>query len=161
MRKADIKTGTRFGYWTVIELPDATKHDYVRCRCVCGREKLVYIYNLIDGKSLSCGCKRKDGDNRELADGRQRLADVHKRHVAVKYSGFGRGKNKNNGTGITGVSLFRDGRYRAYISIGDKQIHLGYYDKLEDAKAARKEAERRYFSERQEKADEIRGKKKK
>lgn len=102
MKKTDIKQGTRFGYWTVIEPPDATRHDYVRCRCICGREI-----------------------------------------------------NRNNSTGVPGVSVFRNGQYRAYISIGKKQIHLGFFDKLDDAKAARKAAEQRYFADRQEKADEI------
>lgn len=115
MKKTDIKPGTRFGYWTVIAPPDVSQHDYVRCRCICGKEKLIYVYNLIQGKSLSCGCKRKEGDSLVL----------------------------------------KDGRYRAYISIDKKQIHLGFFDKLDDAKAARKAAEQRYFADRQEKADEI------
>lgn len=161
MRKSDIRIGTKFGYWTVIEPPDATRHAYVRCRCICGREKLIYVYNLLQGKSLSCGCKRKEGDSLVLKDGRKLTAKVHRQHVAIKYAGFGREINRNNSTGVPGVSVFRNGQYRAYISIGKKQIHLGFFDKLYDAKAARKAAEQRYFSSRQEKADEIRGKNKK
>lgn len=155
MRKSDIRIGTKFGYWTVIEPPDVCRHDYVRCRCICGREKLIYVYNLLQGKSLSCGCKRKEGDSLVLKDGRKLTAKVHREHVALKYAGFGREINSNNSTGIPGVSVFRNGKYRAYISIGKKQIHLGFFDKLDDAKAARKAAEQRYFSGRQEKADEI------
>ena len=59
------------------------------------------------------------------------------------------------------MSIFRNGQYRAYISVGRKQIHLGFFDKLDDAKAARKAAEQRYFSGRQEKANEIKEKLKK
>lgn len=155
MRKSDIRIGTKFGYWTVIEPPDATRHDYVRCRCFCGKEKMIYVYNLLQGKSLSCGCKRKEGDSLVLKDGRKLTAKVHRQHVAIKYAGFGREINRNNSTGVPGVSVFRNGQYRAYISIGKKQIHLGFFDKLDDAKAARKAAEQRYFADRQEKADEI------
>lgn len=90
-----------------------------------------------------------------LKDGRKLASQVHWQHVAIKYAGFGREINSNNSTGIPGVSVFRNGKYRAYISIGKKQIHLGFFDKLDDAKAARKAAEQRYFSGRQEKADEI------
>lgn len=158
MKKADIKPGTQFGYWTVIELPDATRHDYVLCRCICGKEKLIYVYNLIQGKSLSCGCKRKEGDSLALEDGRKLTAKVHRAHVAIKYAGFGREINKNNSTGVPGVSVFRNDRYRAYINIGRKQIHLGFFDKLDDAKEARKVAEQRYFADRQEKANEIKDK---
>lgn len=161
MRKSDIRIGTKFGYWTVIEPPDATWHDYVRCRCICGKEKMIYVYNLLQGKSLSCGCKRKEGDSLALEDGRKLTAKVHREHVAPKYAGFGRKINGNNSTGVPGVSIFRNGQYRAYISVGRKQIHLGFFDKLDDAKAARKAAEQRYFSGRQEKANEIKEKLKK
>lgn len=155
MRKSDIRIGTKFGYWTVIEPPDATQHAYVRCRCICGKEKMIYVYNLLQGKSLSCGCKRKEGDSLVLEDGRKLTAKVHREHVALKYAGFGREINRNNSTGVPGVSVFRNGQYRAYISVGRKQIHLGFFDKLDDAKSARKAAEKRYFADRQQKADEI------
>lgn len=161
MRKSDIIIGTKFGYWTVIEIPDATRHDYVRCRCICGKEKMIYVYNLLQGKSLSCGCKRKEGDSLVLKDGRKLTARVHQEHVAIKYAGFGRKINGNNGTGVPGVSVFRNGRYRAYINIGKKQIHLGFFDKLDEARTARKAAEQRYFADRQEKADKIKEKLKK
>jgi hypothetical protein len=62
---------------------------------------------------------------------------------------------------VPGVSVFRNGQYRAYISVGRKQIHLGFFDKLDGAKAARKAAEQRYFADRQEKANEIKNKIKK
>ena len=161
MKKDDIKPGLTIGYWTVIAPPDITKHNYVRCRCICGKEKMIYVYNLLQGKSLSCGCKRKEGDSLALEDGRKLIAKVHQEHVAIKYAGFGREINRNNSTGVPGVSVFRNGRYRAYINIGRKQIHLGFFDKLDDAKTARKAAEQRYFAGRQEKANEIKDKLKK
>lgn len=56
--KLIIKAGTRFSDWLVIE--DVFYGDaYAMCRCVCGREKLVNAYVLRNGKSKSCGCKRK------------------------------------------------------------------------------------------------------
>ena len=62
---------------------------------------------------------------------------------------------------FAGVAFAKKGRYRAYISIGKKQINLGLFDNLDDAKAARKAAEQRYFADRQEKANEIKEKLKK
>ena len=38
--------------------------------------------------------------------------------------------------------------YRAYINIGKKQIHLGNFDTLEEAAAARKAVEKKYFAPR-------------
>ena len=74
--------------------------------------------------------------------------------MSVSYAGFGRRKNKNSGTGITGVSIWKD-KYRSYITVDRKQIHLGIFEKLEDAVKARKNAEEHYFSERQKRVNEI------
>lgn len=74
--------------------------------------------------------------------------------LSVSYAGFGRRKNKNSGTGIIGVSIWKD-KYRAYITVDQKQIHLGTFGKLEDAVKARRNAEEHYFSERQKRVDKI------
>ena len=49
----------------------------------------------------------------------------------------------NNTTGVCGVSKTKAGKYRAYIRINGKQVSLGHYEKIEDAAAARREAEDR------------------
>lgn len=46
-------------------------------------------------------------------------------------------------------------KYRAYITVDRRQIHIGTFKKLEDAVKARKNAEERYFSARQKMVDEI------
>ena len=52
---------------------------------------------------------------------------------------------KNNKYGYPGVGFAKNvKRYRAYISVNKKHINLGYYDELEDAINARKEAEEKY-----------------
>lgn len=68
--QSDI-TGRRFGRWTVIKRSEKNKW---LCRCDCGVERSVYEYNLKKGKSLSCGCLRKD----------------LKRHVDISGMTFGR-----------------------------------------------------------------------
>lgn len=56
--------------------------------------------------------------------------------------------NLNNTSGIVGVSFYkRQNKWRAYITYNTKQINLGYYFDIEDAKNARKEAEELYFGE--------------
>lgn len=160
MRKADMKIGDVFGHWTVIG--PGYHRDYVLCRCDCGKEKQVYIYNLLRGVSLSCGCHRQDKEpdkyKRSLEKGHALASEMHKNAITVKYAGFGRATNKNSGTGVTGVSLARGGYYRAYITVNRKQIFLGCFDNLDEAKAARKAAEIKYFTDRQEAADKIRQK---
>lgn len=59
-------------------------------------------------------------------------------------------KNKkiqsNNTSGVTGVSFHaRKGQWYARISFKGKSHSLGYFDELEDAIAARQEAERKMF----------------
>lgn len=53
-----IQTGNTFGNWTVIAGPTKKyngKKHWV-CRCICGTEKEVAQYNLLEGKSKGCGC---------------------------------------------------------------------------------------------------------
>lgn len=52
----------------------------------------------------------------------------------------------NNTSGIRGVAKasHRD-CFRAYISIADKQIHLGFFDSIHDARRAREAAEARIW----------------
>lgn len=51
-----------------------------------------------------------------------------------------------NKTGVRGVSWSKSkGRYRAHISVENRQKHLGYFDLIDDAAAARVEAENQYW----------------
>lgn len=56
----DLK-GKRFGRWTVLKL-DEEKTEKVRwiCECDCGSVKSVLRCSLRSGRSISCGCHRKE-----------------------------------------------------------------------------------------------------
>lgn len=57
-------------------------------------------------------------------------------------------KLKNNSSGITGISKNKqNGKYEAYITYDYKRRFLGYFENIEDAIEARKNAEQRYFGE--------------
>ena len=57
-------------------------------------------------------------------------------------------KQKNNTSGVVGVGWHKaTDKWTAYIAINKKQIHLGLFDRFEDAVKARKEAEDKYFGE--------------
>lgn len=149
-----LKPGDKVGYWTIIKREGPRFY----CRCICGREKWVDSTSLLYGKSLSCGCRRMETRAEESAkamrQGHELSNALQREKLQAKYSGFGRKRNKNSSTGVTGVCA-RHGRYRAYITVDRHQISLGYYDSIDDAIAARKAAEQRYFADRQEKADKI------
>ena len=58
--------GQRFSRWIVIEegaitrFPCGAPRRKVRCRCFCGKEKLIHVNDLRRGKSRSCGCLRSE-----------------------------------------------------------------------------------------------------
>lgn len=58
-----------------------------------------------------------------------------------------RSQNARNRTALGICRHKKTGRYEAYITVDYKRIYLGIYDNLEDAIAARKEAEEKYFGE--------------
>lgn len=59
-------TGMIFNEWTVLER--ATSIHW-RCRCSCGKEKLIQPNSLKTGKSKSCGCKGSDWCRKHGMDG--------------------------------------------------------------------------------------------
>ncbi len=52
----------KYGFWSigneVTRIRENKKRKYRRCLCICGKEKLVRVDHLENGKSKSCGCKR-------------------------------------------------------------------------------------------------------
>ena len=66
MKKIEIKKGEKFGRLTVLEEIESSHfpNQYPRrrflCRCECGKEKVFILEHLKSGRSLSCGCYRKE-----------------------------------------------------------------------------------------------------
>jgi hypothetical protein len=70
-------TGQKLGYWTVLEQAGVNERQSTlwRCRCKCGTEKVVVGIVLRDGRSLSCGClKREVTIERSTTHGHSRTA---------------------------------------------------------------------------------------
>lgn len=65
-------TGMRFGYLYVVgysEKKDQVGHKFWHCRCDCGKEVDLLGTNLIEGKTVSCGCMRYEiTSQKELLD---------------------------------------------------------------------------------------------
>ena len=114
---------------------------------------------LTSGRSKSCGCRRAEAQTVAQVRGKQKgqkiMDYIHSRGLTAAY--IDRNVNRNSSTGITGVSRFKNGAYRAYITVDRKQIHLGSYKNLENAIAARKAAEEKYFRPLEEKVKNIKG----
>lgn len=62
---ADI-IGHKFGKWTVLEVVEpiirsnGRKRERVKCVCDCGSEKIISLETICSGRSLSCGCYKKE-----------------------------------------------------------------------------------------------------
>ena len=58
----DVKVGDVFGNWTVLEILPKTRnyHRMFKCQCKCGTIKEIDGFNVIKGKTISCGCLRKE-----------------------------------------------------------------------------------------------------
>ncbi len=136
---ADI-TGKRFGRM-VAQYParhyDKSGSVVWHCLCDCGNEVEVTYNQLVYGNQKSCGCKKKEHD--------QKL-NSFLTHVAGTSVDMLKSKKvpSDNTTGYKGVYFIR-GKYVAKIVFQKKQYFLGSFDKIEDAAAARKEAEETLF----------------
>lgn len=129
MKREDM-LGKRFGRQTVVGLPP--EKDKVIVQCDCGRIHTVRADTITREKSpvQSCGCFRRE---RAAEVG----ADVVKKYESHKPS-------KRSTTGVKGVAE-KKGGYVATICVRYRQIYLGRYKKLEDARLAREYAEEIYY----------------
>ena len=96
-----------------------------------------------------CGSWPKDQIdhiNRDRAD--NRISNL--REVSHKQNHQNRSKPSNNTSGHSGVSWYRrDSKWQATITHNYKDIHLGCFATIEEAIAARKAAEKLYWSDTQ------------
>ncbi|MEA4928593.1 MAG: hypothetical protein VB104_07950 [Candidatus Limiplasma sp.] len=146
----EITPGMRFGRLTVVsELPERYHKQIVwRCACDCGNATDVPSHNLRSGRVRSCGCLRREHTASMQAGRALGVA----RKTALRVDGTAidsilstRKLNRNNRTGVRGVSILPDGRFRAGIMLRHVRHELGVFDTLAAAAAARREAEKTMY----------------
>lgn len=137
-----INIGDKFGYMEVIACP---KKPYSRrrsfiCRCnKCGTIKKVYASVLFSGKVTSCGCV-----NRERTTSAE-MINTHKKEAYIGRLSTHK-PNKNNRTGVRGVCWDKTRqKYMAHIYVNGRRKTLGRFENIDNAIAARQEAEEKYF----------------
>ena len=134
--QADL-TGIRFGRLTALKATEKRKPNgsvVWLCRCSCGRTVEVSEDSLVQGNTISCGCRQKEvqqniGNMLHRIDGTC-IEILEKR----KY-------RKDNTSGFQGVCRQKTGRYIAYIGFKGKRYYLGSYSDLDAAVTARINAE--------------------
>ena len=161
----DLPIGSQFGLLTVLErapdkiLPNGRHRGQFRCRCQCGNETVVDPTSLKNGSTKSCGCLHPGGKVGlkdltgqtfgklaviERADDYVTPKGVHRVAWKCKCS-CGREKV------VTAISL-SSGKTKscgfckhADIKVNKENIRLGSFATFEEAVAARKAAEEKYF----------------
>ncbi|WP_348658941.1 hypothetical protein [Heyndrickxia faecalis] len=139
-------TGKRFGKLTVIERSGTLENGRALwlCRCDCGNTIVTNATTLRRGEAKSCGkClvderikhAREDLMNNKTVDG-------------VPVPLLTKKVRSDSGTGHKGVHRrIRKGKekFEVSITVKGKRMHIGTFNKLEDAINARKAAEKEYF----------------
>ncbi|MBE6009152.1 MAG: hypothetical protein E7236_00635 [Lachnospiraceae bacterium] len=130
-------TGQTFGRLTAIEPTerrDCKGSVYWRCKCICGNEAEVTEDCLINGNTVSCGCRRQ-----ELKD------NIHKTLTFVDGTCVdylrSRKSRSDNKSGFRGVYQIGD-KYRVSIGFQSKRYYLGVYSDFDEAVQVRMDAEK-------------------
>lgn len=96
--------GRRFGRWTVLyESPKQGTMRMFRCRCDCGNESDVRLYDLLAGKSKRCRhCLKVNVEDKitMTEQGRLRLHRIWSSIISRCYNENNRDYNANGGRGI-------------------------------------------------------------
>lgn len=136
-RKPPLKDwiGKKFGKLTVLSYVRKEKGAHIwHCRCDCGKEIDVRQNNLQNGWTKSCGCLRNPAENFHYTEG----TCVELLRPDLMY--------KNNTSGVKGVYYNKKrGKWIAQIMFQQKCYYLGGFERIEDAAAARAEAEKNLF----------------
>lgn len=98
--------------------------------------RLAWLY--MHGKWPEDELDHDDGDglNNRIANLKPANRDSNNRNAS---------RRKDNKTGVPGVQLTSSGRYAAHIRQGGRQVHLGTFDTLNDAAAAREAAKQEFL----------------
>lgn len=118
------------------------------------KDKAGYIRIVIDGEQYYAHClawlymtgvwPERKIDHKDLNKARNVWDNL--RLATNVQNSVNKGLNRNNSTGAKGVVAYGK-LYRAYIKHEGRQIHLGYYDKIEDASKAYESAAKKLWGE--------------
>lgn len=111
------------------------------CECLnCGKIFNKTQHNLASGRCVSCGCAKRENSKKNI---NKYLGQVEKTNLSTINSDK---PGKANTSGVKGVSYRKTtNNYVAYIGFKGKLNIIGYFKTLEEAAAARKQAEEKLY----------------
>lgn len=152
-----IQSGATFGELTVIRRSGSTnwkgnKEALYICLCSCGKSTLVSSSNLRTGNTKTCGHRRK-----ELVEIMNNKENIKKKVSTRRETDWvdnnslssispQRKKSTGKTSSVIGVSKEKKtGKWKAQLMVKGTLVLSARFDNEEDAKAARKKAEDKYF----------------
>lgn len=111
------------------------------CSHIANSRKAIRMHRLLMDADLEK--KEVDHINHKTFDNRK----SNLRLVTSTQNKYNRRVRSDSTTGVCGVRKNNNGKFSAYISLEKHYVTIGTFDNLEDAIAARKEAEEKYFGE--------------
>lgn len=157
-RKPDPKIGQVFGRLTVINKGKVESVEYFSkrenayypheiqyyiCKCSCGGTTEVAKGSLLQGKTKSCGCLRRDKTKEQQST----LTKYQVEGTTLSLIDYKTQKVRdNNVSGVTGVHrVAKTGKWQAQINLKGQRYYLGSYETKEEAIHARKKGEELVF----------------
>ena len=142
--KKDLK-GKRFGKLIVFEETSKRQDGGCivwKCKCDCGNVVEVSSKRLCNKLQESCGCYQTERQKYSMKKLKEKQSVENTNiHLIEKNKA-----NSNSKTGVRGVCYINSKKkYKAFLSLNKKYYVLGFFDNLNDAIKARKEAEEKYF----------------
>ena len=133
-------TGQRFGRLLALRSELTGQKTYWYCKCDCGKEIKVSKSAIKNGSQVSCGCHKRDYVTSTFSDRFGYVNGTCVTHLKTKKL------RKSNMSGVKGVTFHsKNNKWMAQITFKRKHYYLGTFENIEDAAAARKEAEERLF----------------
>ncbi|WP_461240500.1 hypothetical protein [Paucilactobacillus sp. N302-9] len=148
----DLK-GQHFGRLTALEpagYNTSNGNILWLCQCSCGNKSVVDAYLLRSGRTQSCGCLRKERARKQISKNPaflEQMGNYHNLVGANKRMKNSMHPGKKNKSGVVGVSF--DDQQQVWVArlmLHHKYVLAKAFKKFEDAVAARKDAEKKYFN---------------
>lgn len=147
---AEKYAGKTVNGWKILEIlspPKSYKTLFCRAICPqCGKSVEVRLTNITRAAPIK-RCAVCSRDLKDKVDIVHSVTQVDGSSLSAVKSRMSGKVNKNSKTGVNGVTKRPNGKYFAYINFRRKQIYLGQYESMDDAVAARKNAESTIYSE--------------
>lgn len=131
-------SGLRFGRLTALsQTGERDRKGSLKwlCRCDCGKNCVRTEDALVNGRSVSCGCRKKEINEQIYKE----ISFFE--GTSYEFLKYRKGVRSDSNSGYRGIALRKNGRYAVHIGFKGKRYFLGMYGDLKEALETRREAE--------------------